>query len=204
MRRIAFALVAALIVSGTAAAAWKGYPLPQLGLALEFPGEPSIAMANYKTPLVPSAPVYSYSFKQDNALFIATIVDLMEKKDNGANILGEAQFNYETMGDVPNSSAIRVENPNVAVWGRFLTVDCRSSKIPDQPGLANTARAWFKNNTGYECPDGARLTVSMFFNKGRLYLIQGMNLPNPDDSTIGPEALRFANSVSFPSAPNGN
>jgi hypothetical protein len=43
----------------------------------------------------------------------------------------------------------------------------------------------------------------MFFNRGRLYLIQGMNLPNEEGSSIGPSALRFANSISF-FAPDGS
>jgi len=61
----------------------------------------------------------------------------------------------------------------------------------------DTVRAWFKNITGVECPDRSRLIVNMFFNRGRLYLIQGINLPSTEDASFGPAALRFANSISF-------
>jgi hypothetical protein len=39
--------------------------------------------------------------------------------------------------------------------------------------------------------------VNMFFNRGRLYLIQGINLPTTDDAASSPAAIRFSNSVSF-------
>jgi hypothetical protein len=39
--------------------------------------------------------------------------------------------------------------------------------------------------------------VNMFFNRGRLYLIQGINLPGEDGAASSPSALRFSNSVSF-------
>ena len=51
--------------------------------------------------------------------------------------------------------------------------------------------------TGVECPDRSRLMVNMFFNRGRLYLIQGINLPTTDDAASSPAAIRFSNSVSF-------
>ena len=44
-------------------------------------------------------------------------------------------------------------------------------------------------------PDGSRLMANLFFHRGRLYIIQGMNLPS--DDVMSPAALRFANSVSF-------
>ncbi len=154
-------------------------------------------MGNYQTVMVHSAPVHIFSVKEDRSVYVASVVDLMERKEEGASLLGEAEFNLSMLGDVSNSSVSRVEPGVNAVWGHFVTVDCRKAKIPDQPGQGDAARVWFKNNTGIECVDGARLTVNMFFHRGRLYLIHGINLPNPGDTSIGPSALRFANSVSF-------
>jgi hypothetical protein len=51
--------------------------------------------------------------------------------------------------------------------------------------------------TGVDCPDQSRLMVNMFFNRGRLYMIHGINLPTTDDTASSPAALRFANSISF-------
>jgi hypothetical protein len=39
--------------------------------------------------------------------------------------------------------------------------------------------------------------ANLFFNRGRLYLMQGINLPTTGDAPAGPAALRFANSISF-------
>jgi len=200
MRHIISIIALVLVVCGSAAAAWKEYPLPQFGFVVEFPAEPTMSMGNYHTVMVRSAPVYIFSLKEDHSVYVASVVDLMDRKEEGASVLGEAEFNLSMLGDVSNSSVSRVEPGANAVWGHFVTVDCRKAKIPDQPGQGDAARIWFKNNTGIECVDGTRLTVNMFFNRGRLYLIHGINLPNPDDTTIGPSALRFANSVSFFSA----
>lgn len=190
-------IAAVLILAVSAAAAWKEYPQPQLGFIVEFPADPTSSTGNYRTILVPSATAHIYSLKEDHAIYVATAVDLMDRKEEGANILGEAEFNYTMLGDVTGTTPQRVEPGRAAVWGRSVTVDCRSSKVPDQPGQTDAARAWFKAISGVECPDHSRLTVNMFFNLGRLYLIQGINLPSTEDNSFGPSALRFANSVSF-------
>ena len=202
MRQFGLIMVVALLACGSAIATWKEYPQPQLGFVVEFPADPAISTSNYRTALVPSATAHIYSLKEDYAIYVATVVDLLDHKEEGANLLGEAEFNYTMLGDVTGTTPSRVEPGRAAVWGRIVTVDCRQTKTPNQPGETEAARTWFKNITGLECPDRSRLTVNMFFNRGRLYLIQGMNLPTKGGSSIGPSALRFANSVSF-FAPDG-
>ena len=197
MRLIGLIIIATLVVSIPAAAAWKEYPQPQLGFVVQFPADPTSSMGNYRTVLVPGAAAHIYSVKEDHALYIATVVDLADRKEEGASLLIEAEFNFSMLGDITASSTSRVEPGRASVFGHFMTVECRSTRVPDQPGQTEAARAWFKNITGAECPDRARLTVNMFFNRGRLYLMQGMNLPTQDDAPLGPSALRFANSISF-------
>ena len=197
MRPIGLMIAAVLLASGPADAAWKEYPQPQLGFVVEFPADPAASTGNYRTVLVPSATAHIYSLKEDHAIYVATVVDLLDRKEEGAILLGEAEFNLALLGDVTLNSTSRVEPGRAAVFGRFITIDCRSGRIPDQPGQTDAARAWFKNITGVECPDRGRLMVNMFFNRGRLYLIQGINLPSTEDASFGPAALRFANSISF-------
>ena len=56
-------------------------------------------------------------------------------------------------------------------------------------------RACFKSiSGGGDCPDRGCLMVNMFFNRGRLYLIQGINLPSTEGASSSPAALRFASS----------
>jgi hypothetical protein len=196
MRTIAMVASAMLIASAPAAAAWKEYPQPQLGFVVEFPADPANSNGTYKTTLVPSATAHMYSLKDDQTLYIATVVDLLDRKEEGATLLGEAESMLRQLGDVTSLSASRVEPGRAAVFGRFITISCRSSRVPDLLGqTAESVRTWFKNITGSECPDGSRLVVNMFFHRGRLYMIHGINLPS--DDVASPSALRFANSISF-------
>jgi hypothetical protein len=191
-------IAAALFAVSPVAAAWKEYPQPQLGFVVEFPSDPSSSTGNYKTGLVPAATSHVYSVKEEHAVYVATVVDVLDRKEEGAILLGEAESFITGLGDVTSISTSRVEPGRAAVYGRFLTINCRSSHVPDGLGqTAETVRTWFKNMNGAECPDRARLMVNMFFNRGRLYLIQGINLPTTDDTSSSPAALRFANSISF-------
>jgi hypothetical protein len=195
---ILLAAATVAMVSGTALAAWKEHPYKDLGFAVEFPDEPAVSIGNYHTVLVGSAPVHVYSRKESDATYTASVVDLQDRATEGASLLIEAEFNLTLLGDISANEISRVEPGKAAVYGHFITIDCRNDKAPDQPGQTEAAQKWFKAVSGMDCPNKARLTVNLLFNRGRLYMIQGMNLPNPDGSTaLSPAALRFANSVSL-------
>ena len=198
MRQFGLIMTAALIASSAAAAAWKEYPQPQLGFVVEFPADPEVSTGNYKTGLVPSATAHIYSLKEEHALYVATVVDFLDRKEEGAILLVEAESTLSQLGDVISISTSRVEPGRAAIYGHFITINCRSGRVTDQQGqTAATVRTWFKNITGVECADRSRLMANMFFNRGRLYMIQGINLPSADDDSSSPAALRFANSISF-------
>jgi len=198
LRLIAISLAAAaVLVTGSALAAWKEYPYKELGFVVEFPDPPRTSNGTYRTVLVDSAPVHIYSQHQEGALFVASVVDLQPRAQEGASLMTEAEFNLGLLGDISGISVSRVEPGKAAVFGRFITIDCHSGKVPDQPGQTEAAHSWFQGIAGTQCPDGGRLTVNMFFHRGRLYLIQGINLPSTEDNNFGPAALRFANSISF-------
>ncbi|HYM17924.1 MAG TPA: hypothetical protein VEU06_05125 [Micropepsaceae bacterium] len=204
LRLIAISLVAAAVLGSTAAfAAWKEYPYKELGFVVEFPDPPQASNGNYRTVLVDSAPVHIYSQHQEGALFVASVVDLQSRAEDGASLMTEAEFNLGLLGDISGTSVSRVEPGKAAVFGRFITIDCKSGKVPDQPGQTEAAHSWYQAISGTQCPDGGRLTVNMFFHRGRLYLVQGINLPSTEDNNFGPAALRFANSISF-FAPDGS
>jgi hypothetical protein len=197
MRTVASVIVAALIAAGPAS--WKEYPQPQLGFVVEFPADPTTSTGSYRTTLVPTAAsAHVFSVREDHAVYVATAVDLLDRKEEGATLLGEAESTLSQLGDVTSISTSRVEPGRAAVYGRYLTINCRRARVTDQLGqTADSVRAWFKNATGAECPDGSRLMANLFFHRGRLYMIQGINLPTTDDSASSPAALRFSNSVSF-------
>ena len=198
MRPFGPILFAVLMASTIGAAGWKEYPQPQLGFVVEFPSEPAVSTGTYRTGLVTTATSHIFSAREDHAVYVATVVDLLERKEEGAILLGEAESTLSQIGDVTSISTSRVEPGRAAVYGRFITINCRAARVTDQLGqTAASVRTWFKNATGAECPDGSRLMANLFFNRGRLYMIQGINLPSTNDSPAGPAALRFANSISF-------
>src|SRR5262245_33286533 len=146
-------IVAALMASISAAAAWKEYPQPQLGFVVEFPSEPAASTGSYKTTLVPGASAHIYSVKEEHALYIASVVDLLDRKEEGAILLGEAESLVTGLGDVTSISTSRVEPGRAAIYGRFITINCRSGRVPEGLGqTAETVRSWFKSATSAECP----------------------------------------------------
>src|SRR5215475_14477601 len=158
MRATVCIFVAAMIAATPASAAWKEYPQPQLGFVLEFPADPAGSMGTYKTTLVQNASVHIFSVKEDHALYVATVVDLLDRKEEGATLLGEAEAMLTQLGDVTSISVARVEPGRAAIYGRFTTIDCRSARVVDQLGQTRESiRSWFKNMTGFECSDHSRL-----------------------------------------------
>ena len=203
MRTIVFVIATVLIASSLTAATWKEYRQPELGFLVEFPGDPAASTGNYHTGLVQSATAHIFSLKDDQSLYVATVVDLLDRKEEGATLLGEAESNLTMLGDVASISISRVTPGAAAVYGQFITIDCRGGRPGGQRGQADTARTWFKDITGAECPDRGRLVANVFFTRGRLYLIQGINLPSAEDALLSPAAMRFANSLSFLGAGRG-
>jgi len=198
LRPIGFMIAAALIASNSAAASWKEYPQPQLGFVVEFPADPVASMGNYKTGLVQSATAHIYSVKEEHAVYAATVVDFLDRKEEGAILLSEAESMLTQLGDVTSFTPQRVEPGRAAIYGHFITLNCRSGHVTDQLGqTAASVRAWLKDMSGAECPDGSRLMANVFFNRGRLYMIMGINLPSTEDAAASPSALRFSNSISF-------
>src|SRR5262252_10978043 len=134
MRRIGFMIAAVLIASTAAGAAWKEYPQPQLGFVVEFPSEPAVSTGVYRTGLVAMATAHIFSAKEDHALYVATVVDLLDRKEEGAILLGEAESTLSQIGDVTSISTSRVEPGRAAIYGRFLTINCRKDHVTDQLG----------------------------------------------------------------------
>jgi hypothetical protein len=190
-------LAVATFGAGAAYAAWSEHPYKDLGFVVEFPNPPMASTGNYRTQLVDSAPVHLFTQKQDGALFIASVTDLQNRAGDGASLMTEAEFNLALIGEIKGNSTSRVEPVKDAVFGRFITIDCKKGRVPDQVGQDVAAQAWFKGALGMECPDGSRLTMNLFFHRGRMYMVTGINLPSADGPSAGPAALRFANSISF-------
>ena len=89
---------------------------------------PAQIQRDYAQTLVPAATVHIYSVKEEHAVFVATVVDLLDRKEEGATLLGEAESMVTQLGEVTSISASRVEPGRAAVFGRFMTVNCQSGR----------------------------------------------------------------------------
>ncbi len=178
MRLLAFsiAMAAMAAASSPAAAAWKEFKLEDLGIVKEFPADPKVEMGTYKTPVAGTATSHIFTVEQDDVKYIMTVVDLMDKVEKGATIMGECVYLAEDEGTPVANMTARVEPGAPAVYGRIQTEDLK---------------------------DGTRSMTACFFTKGRLYKLQAIVLKSNPDFPNSPQAIRFINSLSFNMAGEG-
>ena len=108
-------------------------------------------------------------------------------------------YNFESLRP-PKDPSFEIEGTAHVILDHAKSLLAGKDVLDIACGVGKWCRALapvVKNITGVECPDRGRLMVNMFFNRGRLYLIQGINLPSTEDASFGPAALLFANSISF-------
>ena len=183
-----FAFVAALsmvvITSAPASAAWEEYLFEDLGIAKEFPVEPTRSQTVYRGAEFSERrtavagrdrPATLLSVEVDNIIFRMFVVDFSDKIEQSASILGECVYLAEDAGvgegkEVLANMNTRVEPGANAVYGRLITVD-----LGEEVGRKMTA---------------------CFFTKGNLYQIEAHVLPAHGDMN-SPFAVRFGNSMRF-------
>ena len=74
-----------------------------------------------------AAPLFG---EDDESVFVATLIGLIDRKEEGA-LLGKAESILRELGDVTSVPATRVEPGRAALFGRFITIVCRSAHVPD-------------------------------------------------------------------------
>ena len=183
MRALAFAVASAIGWPAAAHAEWKDYSFPELGIVKVFPDPPRMERGIYKTPLAsrapddprvdssqyPGVPDVIYSVQENGITYRMTVVDFSDRLGDGANLLEEAASLQQAKGTVIADEFPRYDLGVDAVHGRLLTVEEKS---------------------------GNRTMSALFFNKGRLYIIEAIVSPSsPDRNT--PDTIRFVTSVSF-------
>jgi hypothetical protein len=173
MRLIAF--IAAAIIAGAlpAQAAWKEYAYPDLGFAKYFPSEPKMEKGMYgygiRLPLSKIVPSTILTAVDDGVTYKATVVDFKGREADGSNIMGEAISWLGGKGTVASTEFPRADLGNNSVYGLIMVVDQK---------------------------DGNQATNCVYFNKGRLYILQaivGETAPGKGDPGIG----RFVETTLF-------
>jgi hypothetical protein len=162
-----------------AAAEWKTYAFPELGVAKDFPARPERQSGTYQTVVVGDvpAPATMFSVEEDWIRYKLTVVELStpEWLAKGASLLGECVFLAEAEGRALENLPEHVPDGTVyGVHGRGISVDLEKEM--------------------------ARKETTCFYTKGRLYKSEAVVLPERAEPDA-PEAFQFTESIRFDVAP---
>ena len=163
MRLTALATLAGAALAAMAApatAAWHGYISHPLGFAFAAPGELKVEKGTYR------GVVGLVAHVDDNIEYKAVVIDMSDKANDAASLLGEAEYLFQENKKVLMDTFGRVDRQ----YGRKLTVD-----LPNNAGRT-TAAFYFINgriislqatvlpaNGDYDTPEMARFVESIAF-----------------------------------------
>jgi hypothetical protein len=169
MRLTALAiLVGAALAAMTAPAmaAWRGYISHPLGFAFAAPGELKVEKGTYRGTVAGPRETVVYRFVDDDIEYKAVVIDMSDKANDAANLLGEAEYIFQDGKKVLMDTFGRLDRQ----YGRKLTVD-----LPNNAGRS-TAAFYFVNgrivslqatvlpaNGDYDTPELARFVDSISF-----------------------------------------
>jgi hypothetical protein len=154
MRRMLLSILAGALSAAMvspAIAAWHGYISHPMGFAFAAPGALKVDKGTYHGDVAGTRDTIIYSFVYDNIEYKAVVVDMSDKANDAANLLGEAAYLYQQDKKVLMDTFGRVDRQ----YGRKLTID-----LP--------------NNAG-------RSSASFYFINGRLVSLEATVLPANGD-----------------------
>src|SRR5215212_5524227 len=154
MRLIAFVL-AALVVSGPAAAQWKEYGFANQGFAIQFPADPNIE----EVPMFEAAPgkmvpATIYSLRHNNSLLKVTVVDGRDANLNEDQVVQHAVSKLTQGGQVTFDYPHRIYR----IYGKQMSVR--------------------------KAADNSLTQAVVFFANERLYLVESTRFPGGDDADL--------------------
>jgi hypothetical protein len=133
MRLAALAtLIGAALATMTAPAmaAWRGYISHPLGFAFAAPGELKVEKGTYRGEVAGQHDTLVYRFVDDNIEYKAVVIDMRDKANDAATLLGEAEYMFGVGKKVLMDTFGRVDRQ----YGRKLTVD-----LPNNAGRSSAA-----------------------------------------------------------------
>jgi hypothetical protein len=153
MRVAALASLAGALVVMTVSAqtVWRGYISHPLGFAFAAPGQPKMEKGTYRGEVAGSRETNVYKFAADGIEYRAIVIDMTDKANNAATLLGEAEFMFQDKKKVLMDTFANVDRH----LGRKLTID-----LPN---------------------NGGRMTGAFYFVDGRIVSLQATILPSNGD-----------------------
>jgi len=151
-----FAAVATLagtlvVMDVSAQAVWRAYISHPLGFGFAAPGELRIEKGTYRGEVAGARETTVFKFVHDNIEYRAIVIDMTDKANNGATLLGEAEFMFQDKKKVLMDTFANVDRH----VGRKLTID-----LPN---------------------NGGRTTAAFYFVNGRIVSLQATVLPSNGD-----------------------
>ncbi len=143
------AALATMIAPATAA--WRGYISHPLGFAFAAPGEIKVEKGTYRGAVAGPRDTVVYRFIDDNIEYKVVVIDVGDKANDAATLLGEAEYMFGEGKKVLMDTFGRVDRE----FGRKLTID-----LP--------------NNAG-------RSSAAFYFINGRIVSLQATVLPANGD-----------------------
>jgi hypothetical protein len=154
MRRTFFLILvgaASAAMMSPAMAAWRGYISHPMGFAFAAPGELKVEKGTYRGDVAGTRDTVIYRFADDDIEYKAVVIDMSDKANDAANLLGEAAYLFQQGRKVLMDTFGHVDRQ----YGRKLTID-----LP--------------NNAG-------RSSAAFYFINGRLVSLQATVLPGNGD-----------------------
>ena len=149
-----------------ASAAWRGYISHPLGFAFAAPGELKLEKGTYQAAVAGTRDTLVYGFVDDDIEYKVVVIDMSDKANDAATLLGEAEYNFQEGKKVLMDAFGRLDRQ----YGRKLTID-----LPNNAGRT-TAGFYFINgriislqatvlpaNGDYDSPEMARFVDSITF-----------------------------------------
>jgi len=154
------------VMTAPAQAAWKSYISHPLGFAFAAPGELKVEKGTYRGAVAGPRDTVVYRFVDDDIEYKMVVIDMSDKANDAATLLGEAEYIYQDGKKVLMDTFGRVDRQ----YGRKLTID-----LPNNAGRS-TAAFYFINgrivslqatvlpaNGDYDTPELARFVDSISF-----------------------------------------
>ena len=167
MRLTALAiLVGAALMATPVMAAWRGYISHPLGFSFSAPGELKVEKGTYRGALAGARDTLVYSFVDDDVEYKVVVIDMSDKANDAATLLGEATYLFQEDKKVLMDVFGRVDRQ----YGRELTID-----LPDNAGrtmatfyfilgrIVSLQATVLPANGDYNTPDTGRFVDSLSF-----------------------------------------
>lgn len=149
-----------------AMAAWRSYISHPMGFAFAAPGELKVEKGAYRGTIAGARDTAVYRFIDDNIEYKVEVIDMADKANDSASLLGEAQYLFQENKKLLMDAFGRVDHQ----YGRRFTIDQPNN------GGRTTAAFYFINgriisllatvlpaNGDYDTPEAARFIDSVSF-----------------------------------------